>query len=158
MVFFGQVCFADSRDLVGPLPGDVLLIFTQDEHDHTSGEDLHYEWYPLGIEGLVTEADVPETPWRAAPYSMRLSRCERDEQSDDWPEWTSGPKIGGMPHWIQGEPRNPGEFLACFGSLYRYGKPNDPDPRVRRLDFFDAGLLNLCLLPDEHVCGYFHSH
>ena len=72
MVFFVQLCFADSRDLVGELPGDVLLIFTSDEHGHTT-DGLHYEWYPLGIEGLVTVDDIPDTPWRAAPCQASTS-------------------------------------------------------------------------------------
>ena len=158
MVFFGQVCFADSRDLVGELPGDVLLIFTHGEHDHTSGDGLHYEWYPLGIEGLVTAAEVPDTPWGAAPYFMHLSRREEDEHAEGWPEWMQSPKIGGRAYWIQHDPDDFGTFLACFGSLYRCGEPDTSDPRIRKLDFFDAGLLNLCLLPDSCVGECFQCY
>jgi hypothetical protein len=157
MVFFGQVCFADSCDLFDPLPGDVLLLFTHDEHDHTCG-NIHYEWYPLGIEGLVNSTDIPETPWLAAPYYMHLMRCEEPEDSEEYPDWKEEPKIGGSPCFRQDYPDNFGTYLAAFGSLYRYPEPDTSDPRVRQLDFFDNGILNLCLMRDGQVSEEFSCY
>jgi hypothetical protein len=156
MVFFGQVCFADSEDVVDVLPGDVLLIFTHGEHDHTSGE-LVYEWYPLGLEGLITAADIPDTAWRVFPCYMHLLRYVEDEEDEDsrCPEQA---KIGGRPHWIQSEPRKPGEFLAGFECVDFLGKPDASDPKVKHLDFFDAGLLHFFLQEDGHIVEYFQCY
>lgn len=158
MVFFGQVCFADSLDLVGPLPGDVLLIFTHGEHDHTSGGDLHYEWYPLGLDELVPADQVPATPWRVFPVYTKLSRQERDAGADERPEWVEWAKIGGSGYWIQYEPRAPGRFLAAFDSVAWCGDPDPNDPRERHLDFFDGGLLNIGLRPDGSVVEVFQCY
>jgi len=125
-VFLGQICFADSLDLVGELPGDVLLVFTSGEHDHTVG-GLHYEWYPLGIEGLVSADAIPDTPWWVFPCYMRLSRHEETEEDVGWPKWMTGAKIGGRPYWIQEEPYDPGEYLASFASVDELGEPDDSD-------------------------------
>jgi hypothetical protein len=155
LVFFGQVCFAESRDLFEKLPGDVLLIFTKDEHDHTCG-NLHYEWYPLGFEGLVAAEDIPETPWRVAPYFTLLSRREEDESADRWPDWLEEPRIGGRAYSLQDEPEREGTFLACFASLSDYEGP-DGDPRLQ-LDFHDGGLLNLFLASDGQVFDDFSCY
>jgi hypothetical protein len=152
MVFLGQICFADSLDVVGELPGDVLLIFTHDEHDHTSGGNLHYEWYPLGLDGLIAATDVPDTRWKVYPCYMHLVRSE--EESDG----LISAKIGGRPHWIQHEPRDPGRFLGGFESVKYLGKPRTDDPKVRHLDMFDNGLLHFFLLEDGHVVEYFQCY
>ena len=49
--FLAQFCFADSKDLVGDLPGDVLLAFVED--GDYEFESLHCEWQQLGIRNLV---------------------------------------------------------------------------------------------------------
>ncbi len=156
MVFLGQICFADSRDLFDSLPGDVLLIFTHDEHAHTSGDidDLRYEWYPLGLTGLVTAADVPDTVWKVCPCFTYLQRYLEQEDTS-CPEMG---KIGGRPHWIQNDPRKPGEFLAGFASVEYRSDPDPANPKVRHLDFFDAGLLHFFLRPDGHIVHYFQCY
>jgi hypothetical protein len=64
--FIGQVCFADSRDIVGDLAGDVLLIFGDDDALLAEPERLVLEWSDLGIGDLITEiprtASEPLTP------------------------------------------------------------------------------------------------
>ena len=58
MSFLAQIDFADSTDLVGELPGDVLLVFTPD----TEGcciETLHFEWQPLGLSDLISGTLFP---------------------------------------------------------------------------------------------------
>lgn len=156
-VFFGQVCFADSLDLVGDLPGDVLLIFTHGEHDHTSGE-LHFEWHPLGIGEPVAPADVPETPWHVFPCFMHLSRRARPADADGPQEWAQWAKIGGYPHWIQDEPRRYGTFLAALEGVSWVADPDPAQPAVKHLDFFDGGLLNLCLADGGHVAAHFQCY
>ncbi len=152
MVFLGQICFVHSRDLVGELPGDVLLIFTHDIHEHISGSDIRYEWYPLGLEGLISAQDLPDTSWKVFPCHMYLLRQE--EESDG----LECAKIGGVPHWIQPEPRNPGRFLAGFKSVAFLGGPDGDDPKVRHLEMFDSGLLHFFLQNDGHVVQYFQCY
>jgi hypothetical protein len=58
LTFLAQFCFSDSKDLTGELPGDVLLFFAESAEAIFDG--LHYEWYPLGLTGLIGEEGVPE--------------------------------------------------------------------------------------------------
>jgi hypothetical protein len=85
MTFLTQLCFADSRDALGELPGDVLCVFARTESgkfvvrpgsdevifDRTEWGNfmidpsydpacLAFEWYPLGLEDLPGAADLPE--------------------------------------------------------------------------------------------------
>ncbi len=73
MVFFAQFCFSDSRDHVGVLPGDVLLIFIRVTKSFLlpdvtvpwvvshEPESLAFEWYPLGLNNLVEPGLIPFT-------------------------------------------------------------------------------------------------
>ncbi len=65
MTFLAQFRFTESQDLVGKLPGDVLLIFVQDEEAlfDPEVEACLFEWYPLGIKDLATEREQPKTSW-----------------------------------------------------------------------------------------------
>lgn len=67
MTFLAQYRFAESRDLVGDLPGDILIVFASDDSlfpfDQPQ-ETLRFEWYPLGIEDLVTTDECPPPRWR----------------------------------------------------------------------------------------------
>jgi hypothetical protein len=73
-VFLGQFCFSDSEDIVGKLPGDVLLIFgILPETGYKYCEDVRFEWYPLGLHDLVRAAQVPPQPWSFQPcYGYRF--------------------------------------------------------------------------------------
>jgi hypothetical protein len=65
MVFVAQFRFRESRDLVGGLPGDVLLVFLEGLEGDVNPrrkEYAHFEWHPLGINDLVSEQDV-FPPW-----------------------------------------------------------------------------------------------
>ena len=72
MAFFAQFYFADSRDHIGQLPGDVLLIFIATMEGlliegtfprvlNEYLDSLAFEWYPLGTENLVTRDELPST-------------------------------------------------------------------------------------------------
>ncbi len=65
--FLGQICFADSLDITGKLPGDVLLIFL-DPH-----ESYRFEWRDIG---LVFEGEryVPEPFGSLAPRHGFIAR------------------------------------------------------------------------------------
>ena len=62
--FVGQVGFADSRDITGPLPGDILLVFA----DLDEAEDSPFvEWQPLGLQDLTRPDQIPELEYDIAP-------------------------------------------------------------------------------------------
>jgi hypothetical protein len=78
MVFLAQFCFADSHDIVGNLPGDVMVVFSRSRKDQLldppvfeSGtfperpvvapwydDSLKIEWYPIGIDSLITADEL----------------------------------------------------------------------------------------------------
>jgi Domain of unknown function (DUF1963) len=68
LTFLAQFCFADSKDHIGELPGDVLVIFMRtsvapwavesvgpliDPYDDINS--LVFEWYPIGLDDLIDE-------------------------------------------------------------------------------------------------------
>lgn len=67
LTFVGQFRFTDSFDIVGRLPGDILLMFFADmaaaPPDWFPGPPV-FEWYPLGIEDLTRGDDVPPSGWK----------------------------------------------------------------------------------------------
>ncbi len=65
MTFLAQYRFTESKDIVGDLPGDVLLVFCElCELTELSPQDfLRFEWYPLGLEDLWPPGAVPEPDW-----------------------------------------------------------------------------------------------
>jgi hypothetical protein len=82
LTFVAQICFLDSLSIVPPLPGDILLIFTEPvryrERGGTEiiyeflGEDeedsyLFFEWVSLTTHPLVSAQDVPQSGLRFMP-------------------------------------------------------------------------------------------
>jgi hypothetical protein len=61
LTFIGQLSFTDSRDVVGNLPGDVLLVFAP--NDEGVPEEFHYEWKPAGLTDHISKDDVPAPAW-----------------------------------------------------------------------------------------------
>lgn len=57
--FLCQFRLAESRDIVGETPGDVLLVFAESE----GCNPCFFEWHPLGIEDLAAAEEVPSTDW-----------------------------------------------------------------------------------------------
>jgi uncharacterized protein YwqG len=114
MTFIAQFNFADSRDITGPLPGDLLLIYgrlgyvlrdemirtglgslaTEERHAVPAEATMHFEWLSLGEDNLVDAATVPPTDWPILPcygqihrtfdYEIRESTVEVDEDIDDF--------------------------------------------------------------------------
>jgi hypothetical protein len=62
LVFLAQFQFKDSKDIVGELPGDVLLIFTTKEHLYTKKPLFHFEWFPSNISDLICQDELPKAP------------------------------------------------------------------------------------------------
>ena len=135
LTFIGQICFADSIEIAGPLPGDVLLLFGDEDDVLNNDHDrLVFEWVQLGIVDLVAREEVPCTSWHIEP-------CFGDiHPTFDYPDEVStfsayhnpyligiveGTKIGGIPRWIQSPDAIPGRFLCAVGSI-------DPQPYAQR--------------------------
>ena len=69
MTFLAQFRFTESRDHVGPLPGDILLVFVRSKKLDLFGQDpeyFHFEWYPLGLSELVEPESTPKPDWSFA--------------------------------------------------------------------------------------------
>jgi len=108
--FIGQLCFVDSRDLVPMLPGDVLLVFGDDDALVAEPERLIFEWWPLTTGPLVSQAPAEDEP--LAAFHAVLHRTE------DWSDSIfEGTKIGGVPKFIQEEPPALGAFIGTIGSI-----------------------------------------
>ncbi|MEO1996876.1 MAG: DUF1963 domain-containing protein [Planctomycetaceae bacterium] len=62
MTFVGQFRFTESKDIVGPVPDDILLCFFDEavvyDSDSFPGPPV-LEWYPLGMENLISSEQLP---------------------------------------------------------------------------------------------------
>jgi hypothetical protein len=68
LTFVAQFCFTDSRDIVGDLPGDILLIFLDYECEAIDEKQaLRFEWERIGEASLIEQSDIPETGTGISP-------------------------------------------------------------------------------------------
>ena len=158
--FIAQICFADSTDIIGSLPGEVLLILG-DNDALLEPELLLFKWLPLGIDNVVMEIPQKDQAGLLSPFYGVIHRTE------DWPDAMNtlkvkyrypqhiavmeGAKIGGFPSWIQTEELLPGRFLASLGTIsvgdqQKWPFVNMPEPRQRDdsdLHIGDMGSLYL---------------
>jgi hypothetical protein len=172
MQFAAQVCFADSQDLVGSLPGDVLLVFFDYDvyYDTFDPSVLHLEWVSLGESDLISEEDMPQTEFKYAPYFAQIHRTyDYPDAEAGFDEYfcsyqlnvIEGTKIGGVPRWIQDDPGLPGRFICAIGSVspiwYRpHPFVNVPEPLDQsykqpenQYDFMWADVGSLYVFLDE---------
>lgn len=153
MTFVAQINFADSKDITGRLPGDLLLVFTSDSEGWV--ETLHFEWHPLRLDDLVVADSVPRQAWRIDPcyghiyrtvsYPEAIRRPEIDDSRypicrgfEIWSEYHllqyQATQIGTAPLSIQiGDDDLPGRMLCAISSVCVAGdKPfpwiNHPEP------------------------------
>jgi hypothetical protein len=141
LTFVAQICFADSRDLVPALPGDVLLIFATGKrsprpdvrYDLDWGVGLTFEWATLDDFPLVEAAAIPPTPWPVLPCYGLLERLwdyrgVPSEIAIDVPAVVEGTKIGGLCPWLDeldyvrldqeaNTPGAPGVYLGTLASV-----------------------------------------
>jgi hypothetical protein len=159
MTFLAQFCFADSKDLVGKLPGDVLLIFAAGETSYLPPDpydnSLVFEWYPLGLRDLIPPPAIPLTEWMLQPHFGILRRTGDDSLVGN-PQGET--KIGGEPAWIQADEDPGGRFLCELGRLQsvpaewdRWGRKSSGDSIGKSLKMADAGCLYFFLMPDGAV-------
>jgi hypothetical protein len=65
MTFLAKFRFTESKDHIGPFPGDILLVFVKDKDLDFYGEDpeyFHFEWHPLGLTELARKGAI-EPAW-----------------------------------------------------------------------------------------------
>jgi len=121
--FFCQFDFRDSRDLVGDLPGDLLLVFVEDVEETPLMGDragMHFEWVSADERDVVSADDMPRgvrwpfvKTWGVrhrsydAPAAFERISAMSDRELDKLHEdafelpvhWAT--KIGGMPYQSQ---------------------------------------------------------
>jgi hypothetical protein len=158
--FIGQLCFADSRDILPELPGDVLLVFGDEDALVDEPERLVFEWWSLTSAPLVAQVSAVEEP--LAPYHAHLHR------TDDWDDAVfEGTKIGGLPKFIQDVPDIGGTFIGALGSIsvphdQRHPFVNVAEPRgwshENDLMIGDMGSLYVFVRPDGSIaaCSQFY--
>lgn len=144
MTFVAQFRLSESRDHVAPVVSDMLLAFvsTPELHGGECTEQLHFEWFPLGLTDLAQESELPPPMFEFATcYGVRyrttcitdsaaIAFVERDLQKwvrNDFRRKTvakdicliGATKIGGVPVSYSDKPlwlALP-RFLATLGAI-----------------------------------------
>lgn len=151
MKFLAQFCFAGSHDIVGELPGDVLLLFTEDD---TFGTDLYFEWYSIGIPKLVTPSQIPDG---ASPFNRAYGFICRVQEPIAPPGGrvpvVSATKIGGTPGFIQSPSQSRGRFLCRLSSMQPTFKRPYPwvDQRMPITELAELYSNQLCMVDMGNV-------
>jgi hypothetical protein len=128
MTFVAQICFSWSRDIIGPLPGDVMLVFAKDNLPSIRDADsFRFEWYSLQVNGpLVTYNALPAPAWRFVTcYGVAYRTMDYPEAGRAFAKYQrpynldviEGTKIAGVPRWIQKPARCGGRVLCTLGSI-----------------------------------------
>jgi hypothetical protein len=184
MTFLAQFCFADSMDLVGNVPGDVLLIFAEDD-EFARPDALTFEWYDLGLEDLINPQDVPPPRWtfvnchgyryRTADYPAGAGLVDRDGFCGQHMAFLGGTKIGGVASFIHGEEDEPYRahlkecrFLGTLSAICPWPKkewpwidrqePYQKIPQNAELEMVDAGCANFFVDPAGQVQWEFETY
>lgn len=87
MAFLMQLCFADSTECIGALPGDVLLVFVAQTEglagivgpsfNPYNADALKFEWYRLGLHDLATQSTVVPPRFEFPTcYGVRHRSCD----------------------------------------------------------------------------------
>jgi hypothetical protein len=152
--FLCQFRFSESHDLVGPLPGEMLLVFRRDPDLYPDDGGFFFEWFPLGLDDLVGPSALPEPGWsfvtchgfrhrthdylsaRALTELQRVVPREADHAfASRALRRLEGMKIGGAPMYAPNErPRKMSKFrflcqLSTVSPVFEL-----PLPWVNRLD------------------------
>jgi hypothetical protein len=160
--FLAQFDFTDSCDIVGDLPGDLLLVFADDPDGAV--KPCHFEWHALEEENLITAAEIPKHRFSFAPCYGHIHRTENFPHAkelrspgQEYPKcrgldvWAAyhvpqyqATQIGEAPFYIQPRDENqPGRIICTISSVHPDGYKTYPF-----LNRHDA------LLPDERHGKY----
>ncbi len=163
LTFVGQICYADSRDIIDDIPGDVLLIFVCFERLEQNPDDqtaIQFHWRNIRDDELIELSDIPSPEIDIRPkYGIRHRTQDFVEELSGATSYSrhwllsriQGTKIGGLPNWIQTDSGLPGEFLGSLGSIspdmyVPYPYVNTPEPLTEipgdgELMWYDVGSL-----------------
>lgn len=172
MTFVGQFNFRKSKDITGPLPGDILLVFARNDMPSMDDPDeFRFEWYNEDLTDLIVAADVPKPAWPfVVCYGVRCRSADFPEAQSLFSDYGSsyriaileGTKIGGVPPFlweIEESGAKCGRFLASIGSVKAvkdraYPWINEPSPRTtddEELMWGDLGVVDLFLDDDWNI-------
>jgi hypothetical protein len=130
--FLAQINFSDSKDLVGELPGQLLVVFTRPEECWFNEEGaVHFEWVKVRDQSLLTCEEYEPyrtefTPchalygviYRTFDYPASVpSEEEVNNGADIRLPLIHATKIGGCPFFIQPDERYNGKFLCQLASI-----------------------------------------
>lgn len=113
--FIAQFCFADSKDILPRLPGDILCVLAA----ASDYQVIELRWFKLGVGALTPVEQVPAPRWTIHPCHAVLHRTAehpeaKSELFERYPypfslwarKFTDGSKMGGL--WqLRGELPNP---------------------------------------------------
>lgn len=148
MSFVGQLCFLDSLELVGKIPGDILLIFgrmmaTREAQilywEPEDNDSFKFIW--VNTSDNMKLRSNPDNTWIFNPYYAAIHRdidlldpdpFSKNERGDSvlFPSILPTTKIGGKPFWAQDEANLPGRFIAMISDLKF--QTNIPYPLLNR--------------------------
>lgn len=143
LVFLAQFCFAESHDIVGNTPGEVLLVFSRGREIAfgIKRDYLYFEWHDIEPDVFIDDGQTALSSWTIPRvYGNRFRSCDycssvagdaaRDfiaeaDPNCEYPEVyasslcrVSGTKIGGCPHWKEpheeAEKLNDARFLCAL--------------------------------------------
>lgn len=177
LTFVAQFNFADSKDITGQLPGDILVFFTDLDMGCGYGDVeegySHLAWFSLDQRFPLVDR-VPEEMYSIdSCYGMLYRTADYDDIESDILDAYGQPyyatclectKIGGIPRWIQEETEIPGRYLCSISSVQPafeqpYPFVNVPEPitsfaeysQMNNLLIGDAGSYYLFLDDTGHV-------
>lgn len=123
LTFLAQINFKDSQDIVGELPGDILLLFVEHEQFCAGGDQksIRFEWVNMGDTSIILKEKTPKPSWTFVTCYGVVHRTEdfRDIWNSEYylADTIQGTKIGGLPCYIQEEIETNGRFLFQLASI-----------------------------------------
>lgn len=96
LALIAQFNFTNSRDIVGETPGDLLLVFG----DNSQGfiDSYHFEWHDIGIQNLITTAELPRDCMKIAPCFGNRCRMQSFPEAQLRTPWEK-PQCDGKEVW-----------------------------------------------------------
>ncbi len=181
MLFIAQFNFSQSRDIVGELPGEILLVFGDSISDCL--DEVQFEWQPRELADLIEADEIPSHPDSFAPcfgYCFRTESFPTAKRKQAWEVrkyptcrgkdvWRDyyllqyqATQIGRAPRFIQrDDDKLPGKMLCAVSSVCEkcerpYPFINRPDPVPLSLDFThlmlgDTGCIYISIDDDYNL-------
>jgi hypothetical protein len=169
--FIAQFNFSRSKDLFRHLPGDLLLFFAGQEWY----DDYYFEWQMASCTNVLQPTSTRHQLHDFVTcYGLRYRTC--DYLSPHYHADIGGlailhaMKIGGLPCWLQGPMKAPGDFLCSLPSIKPHsGVPwpwsnveppiseEEADAPANTLLWLDMGMLYFYLDENGEVTMLFQS-